>query len=127
MSFRGLTLGIPKEILAGERRVATTPELVRKMVSEGATVVVETGAGEGSFFSDDEYRAAGAELLAGAEEVFAKSNLILKVKEPRFSDKTGKHEVDMMKEEQYLIAFLHPASPANHQMVRKLAAKGVIA
>ena len=127
MSFRGLTLGIPKEILAGERRVATTPEFVRKMVSEGATVVVEMGAGEGSFFSDDEYRAAGAELLAGAEEVFAKSNLILKVKEPRFSDKTGKHEVDMMKEEQYLIAFLHPASPANHQMVRKLAAKGVIA
>lgn len=43
MSFRGLTLGIPKEILAGERRVATTPEFVRKMVSEGATVVVEMG------------------------------------------------------------------------------------
>jgi NAD(P) transhydrogenase subunit alpha len=50
MSFRGLTLGIPKEILAGERRVATTPEFVRKMVSEGATVVVETGAGHITFF-----------------------------------------------------------------------------
>lgn len=127
MSSQGLIIGIPKEIMLGERRVAATPEVVRKMVSDGAIVVVETGAGEGSFFADDEYRAAGAELLADAEEVFAKSDLILKVKEPRFSDKIGRHEVDMMKEGQYLITFLHPASPANHQMVRKLAAKGVIA
>jgi NAD(P) transhydrogenase subunit alpha len=127
MSSQGLTIGIPKEIMLGERRVAATPEVVRKMVSDGAIVLVETGAGEGSFFADDEYKAAGADLLADAEEVFAKSDLILKVKEPRFSDKIGRHEIDMMKEEQYLIAFLHPASPANHQMVRKLAAKGVIA
>ena len=127
MSSQELTIGIPKEIMLGEKRVAATPEVVRKMVSDGAVVVVETGAGEGSFFADDEYRAAGAELLADAEEVFAKSDLILKVKEPRFSDKIGRHEVDMMKEGQYLITFLHPASPANHQMVRKLAAKGVIA
>ncbi len=127
MSSQGLIIGIPKEIMLGERRVAATPEVVRKLVSDGAIVVVETGAGEGSFFADDEYRAAGAELLADAEEVFAKSDLILRVKEPRFSDKIGRHEVDMMKEGQYLITFLHPASPANHQMVRKLAAKGVIA
>ena len=127
MSSQGLTIGIPKEIMLGERRIPATPEVVRKIVSSGAIVVVETGAGEGSFFADDEYRVAGAELLADAEEVFAKSDLILKVKEPRFSNKLGRHEVDMMKEGQYLIAFLHPASPANHQTVRKLAAKGVIA
>ena len=127
MTFQGLTLGIPKEILAGERRVAATPEVVRKMISAAAKVVVETGAGRGSFFTDDEYKAAGAELVADAEQVFARSDLILKVKEPRFSDKIGRHEVDMMKEGQLLIAFLHPASPANHQMVRKLAEKGVIA
>ena len=127
MSSQGLTIGIPKEIMLGERRVAATPEVVGKMVSDGAIVIVESGAGEGSFFADDEYRAAGAELLADAEEVFAKSDIILKVKEPRFSDKTGRHEVDMMKAGQYLITFLHPASPANHEMVRKLAAKGVIA
>jgi len=126
MSSQVLTIGIPKEIMSGERRVAATPEIVKKMVSDGAMVIVETGAGEGSFFADDEYRAAGAELLADAEEVFARSDLILKVKEPRFSDKTSMHEVDMMKEGQYLITFLHPSSPANHQMVRKLAAKGVI-
>ena len=127
MSFQGLTVGIPKEILGGERRVATTPEFVKKIVSDGGTVLVEKGAGEGSFFSDEEYSAAGAELLASAEEVFARSEVVLKVKEPRFSDKAGKHEADMMQEGQYLVSFLHPASPANHEMVRKLAAKGVIA
>lgn len=126
MSFQGLTIGIPKEIMLSERRVASTPEIVRKMVANGAKVVVEIGAGEGAFLTDDEYRTAGAELLADAEEVFAKSDLILKVKELRFSNKTNKHEVDMMKEGQYLISFLHPASSANHQMVRKLAEKGVI-
>ena len=84
MTFQGLTLGIPKEILAGERRVAATPEVVRKMISAAAKVVVETGAGRGSFFTDDEYKAAGAELVADAEQVFARSDLILKVKEPRF-------------------------------------------
>ena len=127
MSLQGLTIGIPKEIMVGERRVAATPEVVRKVVLDGAKVVVEIGAGEGSFFTDDEYKAAGAELMADAEEVFAKSDLILKVKEPRFSDKKSKHEIDMMKEGQYLITFLHPASPANHQMIRKLASKRVIA
>jgi len=128
MRFQGLIIGIPKEIMAGERRVAATPEVVRKIVlRDGAKVVVEIGAGEGSFFSDDEYKAAGAELIADVEEIFAKSDLILKVKEPRFSDKKSKHEIDMMNEGQYLISFLHPASPANHEMVRKLAAKGVIA
>ena len=127
MSFQGLTIGIPKEIMVGERRVAATPEVVRKVVLDGAKVVVEIGAGEGSFFTDDEYKAAGAELIADAEEVFAKSDLILKVKEPRFSDKKSKHEIDMMKEGQYLITFLHPASPANHQMIRKLASKRIIA
>ena len=127
MSSQGLTIGIPKEIMVGERRVAATPEVVRKVVLDGAKVVVEIGAGEGSFFTDDEYKAAGAELIADAEEVFAKSDLILKVKEPRFSDKKSKHEIDMMKEGQYLITFLHPASPANHQMIRKLASKRIIA
>ncbi len=127
MSTQQLTIGIPKEIMVGEKRVAATPETVKKMILDGAKVFVENGAGRGSFFTDDEYKNAGAELVGDAEEIFAKSDLILKVKEPRFSDKKGKHEIDMMKEGQALLTFLHPASPANHQMVRKLAAKGVVA
>jgi len=117
---------VPKEIMHGERRVAAIPATIRKMVAEGARVLVETRAGEGSYFSDDEYKAGGAELVPDVEQLFAASDVILKVKEPQFNDVKGKHEVEMMKEGQYLITFLHPASPTNHEMIRELAARGVI-
>jgi len=126
MSFKGLTIGIPKEIMTDERRVAATPQIVGKMVKEQAKVLVEAGAGIGSFFTDEQYKDAGAEMVDDVEKLFDVSDLILKVKEPRFSIKKGKHEVDMMNNSQYLITFLHPASPHNHQMVQKLAQKGVI-
>jgi len=126
MSFKGLTIGIPKEIMTDERRVAATPQIVGKMVKEQAKLLVEAGAGMGSFFKDEQYKAAGAEMVDDVEKLFDVSDLILKVKEPRFSNKKGKHEVDMMKNGQCLITFLHPASPHNHQMVQKLAQKNVI-
>lgn len=125
MNFTGLTIGIPKEIMGRERRVAATPETVKKMVSNGAKVLVEIHAGEESCFADEEYRQGGAEMIASVEELYSRCDLILKVKEPRFSESKGKHEIDMMKEGQHLITFLHPASPANHQMVQKLAARQV--
>jgi len=87
MSFQGLTIGIPKEIMIDERRVAATPEVVKKIVTGRAKVLVEIGAGVGSFFTDDEYRAAGVELVDDAEELFAKSDLILKVKGQRQAPK----------------------------------------
>ena len=74
MTFQGLAFGIPKEILAGERRVAATPKIVKKIISEAGKVIVQTGAGQGSFFTDDEYKAAGAELVADAEQLFAMSD-----------------------------------------------------
>ncbi len=127
MKFRSLTIGIPKEIMLGERRVATIPETVKKMTSEGAVVLVEAGAGAGAFFSDEQYEEAGATIVADVEEIYQKSDVILKVKEPKFNATKNKHEVEMMKAGQYLITFLHPASPANHEMVKQLAAQGVIA
>ncbi|MDD4752698.1 MAG: NAD(P) transhydrogenase subunit alpha [Desulfitobacteriaceae bacterium] len=126
MKFQGLTLGVPTEIMHGERRVAAIPDTVKKMIAEGAKVLVEEGAGVGSFFSDDEYKAAGAEIVAEAEEVYAQSDIILKVKEPLLNEATGKHEIELMKDGQVLITFIHPASPVNHQMVKQMAAKGVI-
>lgn len=126
MNFRGLRIGIPREIMKGENRVSATPETARKMLEEGAEVLVEAGAGEGTHLSDESYRAAGAEIVDDVERLYARSDMILKVKEPLYSPARGKHEIEMMKEGQYLITFLHPASPANHQMVRDLAAKGVI-
>ena len=127
MKFKGLTIGIPKEIMKGERRVAAIPDTVRKMVAEGATVIVEEGAGSGSYFSDEDYKAAGATLLGDVEALFRESDIILKVKEPLFNEDIGKHEVEMMKEGQCIISFLHPAAPSNHQMIKDLAERGAIA
>lgn len=121
-----MIIGIPKEIMHDEGRVSAIPETVKKMVADGATVLVESGAGAGSFYSDEEYKAAGAELVDDVADVYARADVILKVKEPLFNEAKGVHEVDMMKKGQYLITFIHPASPVNHEMVKNLAAKGVI-
>ncbi|MGI6686574.1 MAG: NAD(P) transhydrogenase subunit alpha [Bacillota bacterium] len=126
MRFKGLTIGIPKEIMKGERRVAAIPETVKKMAGEGAQVLVESGAGEGAFFANQQYQEAGAVLVEDVEKLYNDADIILKVKEPQYNENKGKHEVDMMKKGQCLITFLHPASPSNHKMVQDLAAKGVV-
>ena len=126
MDFQGLIIGIPREIMSDERRVAATPETVRKMTGKGAEVLFEKNAGEGSNIPDEQYRDAGAKIIEDAEQIFERSDIILKVKEPQFNKLKGKHEVEMMKNGQYLVAFLHPASPGNHGMVKTIAAKGVI-
>lgn len=125
MQFRGLTIAIPKEIMPGERRVAATPETVEQFVNGGATVLVEKSAGDGAFFTDDDFRRAGARIVEGVAFLYAEADLVLKAKEPLFNPAEKKHEVEMMKPGQLLITFLHPAAPANHAMVRKLLAQGV--
>lgn len=121
-----MIVGIPKEIMPGEARVAATPETVKKFVQDGMTVLVETGAGVKSLYYDEQYKEAGAELVSDAEHLFERADLILKVKEPLFNDNVGKHEVEMMHAGQYLVTFIHPASPVNHNMVKQLADAGVI-
>ncbi|HEX9113471.1 MAG TPA: alanine dehydrogenase [Nitrospirota bacterium] len=76
-----MIIGVPKEIKTEEFRVGVTPVGARELAESGHAVVVETGAGDGSGFSDDEYRRAGAEI-SGRETVFARAELIVKVKEP---------------------------------------------
>ncbi len=121
-----MIIGIPKEIMDGEKRVAAIPETVKKMIDSGAKVLFEKGAGVGSHYHDEAYKEAGAEIITDVEEIFAQSEVILKVKEPMFNTEKNKHEIEMMHSGQYLITFLHPASPGNRQMVKDLAAKGVI-
>lgn len=121
-----MIIGIPKEIMHDEARVAATPDTVKKYVADGHKVLVEKGAGVGALHADEAYAAAGAQMCATAQEVYDAAELILKVKEPQFNEATGKHEVDMMHAGQYLITFIHPAAPVNHQMVRNMAAAGVI-
>lgn len=121
-----MIIGIPKEIMHEEDRVAATPDTVKEYIALGAEVLVEQNAGKGAHFTDDQYTAAGAKIIPDVEELYEKSNVILKVKEPLFNEGKGKHEIEMMHEGQYLITFIHPASPVNHQMVKDMAAKGVI-
>ncbi len=122
-----MIIGIPREIMHAENRVAATPDSCRKLVNDGHRVLVEAGAGLGAYFHDEAYAQAGAEIVPDVRNLYQRAELILKVKEPQFNPHTNSHEVDMMHQGQYLITFIHPASPANHDMVRHMAEKGVIA
>lgn len=121
-----MIIGIPKEIMHGENRVSAMPETVERLVKDGAAVLVEKSAGAGSFFLDEQYAAAGAQIIDDVADLYEKSEVILKVKEPQFNTKKNMSEIDMMHKGQYLITFIHPAAPVNHEMVRKMAEKGVI-
>ena len=122
-----MLIGIPKEIMYKENRVAALPETIEKFIKLGFNVLVETKAGIGAFTNDEEYEKAGAEIAADAAEVFDRSDIILKVKEPLFNVQFNKHEIDMLKENQILITFLHPAAPSNHGDVKKLQDRNITA
>src|SRR4051794_8567276 len=77
-----LVVGVPREIKDNQNRVALTPDGVVELTHDGHHVVVQAGAGAGSRFADNEYVAAGAEIVPTADEVFAAADLIVKVKEP---------------------------------------------
>jgi NAD(P) transhydrogenase subunit alpha len=96
------------------------------MIADGFEVLVEKGAGTESHFFDEDYLAAGAKIIDDPEIIYRDADVILKVKEPQFNEEKNKHEIDMMHACQYLITFLHPAAPANHEMIKKMAEKGVI-
>lgn len=115
-----MIIGIPKEILEREHRVAALPEEVAAYVQMGFDVHVETGAGEGSLHTDDEYQAAGARIVTDTRELFAAADVVLKVKQPHMNAALGIHEADLVREGATLITFLHPAAPANHDIVRTL-------
>ena len=121
-----MIIGIPKEIMHDEARVAATPDSVKKYVADGHKVLVEKGAGVGALHADAAYAAAGAVMCDTAQQVYDEAELILKVKEPLFNEQFGKHEVDMMHKGQYLITFIHPAAPVNHEMVKHMAEAGII-
>ena len=125
MQFKDLVFAIPKEIMTGERRVAAIPETVDKLVKGGATVLVEKGAGEGAYHQDDDFLKVGARIVEDPADLYAEADVVLKVKEPLHNTEKDKHEVEMMKQGQVLITFLHPAAPANHEMIKNLVAQKV--
>ena len=101
-----MVIGVPKEIKDHEYRVSVTPEGVRALLAAGHEVVVEPSAGVGSGFPDEEYRSVGARI-ASKNELFDRSDMIVKVKEPQLS------ECHLFRPEQILFTFLHLASSAD--------------
>jgi alanine dehydrogenase len=97
-------VGVPREIKDQEGRVSMQPDGVVELVHHGHDVIVESGAGKGSSFSDEEYEEAGARVVDGPDEVFASSDLIVKVKEP------VPEEYDRFREGQELFTYLHLAA-----------------
>jgi alanine dehydrogenase len=101
-----MKIGVPKEIKVHEYRVGLTPAGVRELVAAGHEVAVETHAGDGIGMGDPEYVAAGARILATAKDVFAASELVIKVKEPQ------PEECRMLRKGQVLFTYLHLAADA---------------
>jgi NAD(P) transhydrogenase subunit alpha len=108
-------IGVPSEIFAGEKRVATVPEVVEKLIALGFRVAVQSGAGAAANFADDDYRAAGAEIVAGAADIWAKSDIVFKVRPPTIE------EMGLMREGATLVGFIWPAQ--NPDLLQRLAAK----
>jgi H+-translocating NAD(P) transhydrogenase subunit alpha len=105
-------IGVPRETFAGEKRVATVPEVVEKLIKLGFRVAVESGAGEAANFTDEAYRAAGAEVVG---DIWGSADVIFKVRAPSTS------EVQKLRAGQTLIGFIWPAQ--NPELMQQLAAR----
>jgi len=110
-----MKIGVPKETAPGEKRVATVPEVVEKLIKLGFSVAVESGAGDLANISDDVYRAAGAEIVTDAASLWSSSDIVFKVRGP------SSEEVGLLREGGTLVSFIWPAQ--NPELLQQLAAR----
>ena len=113
----GVRVAVPKETAPGERRVALVPDVVARMVRQGYQVTVEKGAGEGAYFDDAQYEAAGASLVEGKEALYKDAELVLKVQPP------DEAEIELMPKGAVVVGFMQPHRYP--ERVKKLAERGV--
>lgn len=116
-----LKIGVPREIKPLERRVGLTPAGVHALSAKGLKVLVQSGAGQGSGFTDGAYQDAGALMIGSAVSLYQAADLVLKVKEPQNS------EFPLLRAGQYLFCYLHLAAPENAALVRALMTGGITA
>ncbi len=114
-----MKIGVPKEIYAGERRVATTPDVVTELKKLGFEVAIEAGAGSAASYTDAAYAAAGCEIVKKAADIWKHSDIVLKVRAP------DSKESKLLRSDQTLISFLWPAQ--NPDMLKDLTDRGVTA
>ncbi|WP_119393215.1 Re/Si-specific NAD(P)(+) transhydrogenase subunit alpha [Salinibius halmophilus] len=108
---------IPRETVAGETRVAATPDSVKKLIKLGYTVAVQSNAGQHANFADEDYTSAGAEVIADTAELLAKAGIVLKVATPTDA------EIDLIPSGAILISYIWPAQ--NEALLKKLAERGI--
>jgi H+-translocating NAD(P) transhydrogenase subunit alpha len=116
-----VVIGIPKEILSGENRVAITPDTASKLIKLGFEIVIETNAGLNAHFLDENYINAGAKILSNAKEVFEASDVICKVQRPVVDSSIN--ELQLMKKGTLLISFFFPLNYP--QLAKESATAGV--
>ena len=120
-----MKISIHRERRAHERRVAATPETVKKFVALGIDVAVETGAGEASRITDAAYEAAGAKIVGDLAQLLADADVVLKVQRPLLAGEDGPNELALMKRGALLIAILSPY--VDPDAIQQYAAAGVTA
>jgi NAD(P) transhydrogenase subunit alpha len=116
-----MKLAVPRECRPGERRVAATPENVARLIKMGFAVAVEHDAGAAASFTDDDYVAAGAEVIADTRQLWQAADIILKVQPPDLHPGLSVHEADLIRERGTVISFLYPGK--NSDVVNRLAAR----
>lgn len=114
-----MKIGVPREIHAGERRVALTPESAQQLQKLGFTLTIESGAGVEASFTDDAYREAGVEVLADTRALWSNADIILKVRAPEHHPQLGVEETELLREGVTLICFIWPAQ--NQALMDELA------
>src|SRR5436190_377277 len=116
-----MKLSVPKEVRPGERRVAATPENVARLIKMGFAVAVEHDAGAAASFGDDDYVAAGAEIVPDTRAIWQTGDILLKVQPPSMHPSLNVHEAELIREGGTLISFLYPGK--NKDIVDRLAAR----
>jgi H+-translocating NAD(P) transhydrogenase subunit alpha len=120
-----MKIGVPKEVHAGEQRVALTPETAGRIQKLGFDICVEAGAGAAAQFSDDSYRAAGVEVVGDTKKLWADSDIVLKVRQPEAHPGLGVDETELLRDGATLISFIWPAQ--NPELLEKLNARNATA
>ncbi len=118
-----MIISVPKEIMPGERRVALTPDVVKRLVGGGATVRVQKGAGIEASYPDDAYTKVGAEIVDDAAAIWKDADILVKVQPPVLDPAAGGNELENIKEGAVLLSMMQPFT--NFEVVKAVAGKGV--
>ena len=118
-----MIIAVPKEVLSGENRVATVPDVVPKLIKAGFEIYVEKNAGMNAGFTDEKYKSAGARIIDNLQALYSSADIVFKVQRPMEHPEYNKHELDLIKEGTLLVTFLYPLNYPD--AAKRCAEKGI--